>query len=84
MTGTRKIKAMVKSIDAKLDIGSLEFKPAEAGSIALNEIAEVTIKTAAPVLFDRYEDNWTTGAGVLIDSQTNMTSAAIMNGEALP
>lgn len=78
LTGTRKIKAMVKSIDRKLDITSLQFTNPDTTAVALNEIAEVTIKTAAPVLFDRYEDNWTTGAGVLIDSQTNMTSAAIM------
>ena len=82
LSGTRKVKAMVKSIDKKLDIASLEFKSPETAAIALNEIAEVTIKTAAPVLFDRYNDNWTTGAGVLIDSQTNMTSAAVMLKEA--
>ncbi len=83
LSGTRKVKAMVKSIDKKLDLASLEFKATEgAPSIQLNEIAEVTIKTAAPLLFDRYEDNWTTGAGVLIDSQTNMTSAAIILKDA--
>jgi sulfate adenylyltransferase subunit 1 len=80
LSGTKKIKAIVKSIDAKLDLASLEFLKTDAlpPSVALNEIAEVTIKTAAPVLLDRYEDNWTTGSGVLIDSQTHMTSAAIM------
>lgn len=83
LSGTRKVKAMIKSVDAKLDLGSLEFAPATATTVNLNEIAEVTIKTAAPVLFDKYADNWTTGAGVLIDSQTNMTSAAIMNIENL-
>lgn len=82
LSGTRKVKAMVKSVDKKLDIASLDFKSPETAAIALNEIAEVTIKTAAPVLFDRYNDNWTTGAGVLIDSQTNMTSAAVMLKEA--
>ena len=82
LSGTRKVKAMVKSIDKKLDIASLTFNIPETQAIQLNEIAEVTIKTAAPILFDRYAENWTTGAGVLIDSQTNMTSAAVMLKEA--
>lgn len=79
LCGTRKIKAMVKSIERKLDIHSLEFVPAEAGAtVQLNEIAEVTVKTAQPIQFDTYANNWTTGAAVLIDSQTHMTSAALM------
>ena len=84
LSGTRKIKAMVKSIDRKLDIHSLTFQDAPAGStIALNEIAEVTIKTAQPIQFDRYADNWTTGSAVLVDSQSHMTSAALMLTEIL-
>lgn len=79
LCGTRKVKAMVKSVTSKLDIHSLRFVPAEgAVPVGLNEIAEVTIKTAAPVLFDKYAENWTTGAGVLVDAQTNMTAAAVM------
>lgn len=79
LTGTRKVKAMVKSLHTKLDIHTLQFEPIADGVIALNEIAEVTLKTAQPIVFDKYEDNWNTGAGVLVDSQTNMTSCAVMN-----
>lgn len=78
LSGTRKVKAMVKSIERKLDIHSLQFTAAE-GSVSLNEIAEVTLKTAQPVVFDTYAQNWTTGAGVLVDAQTHMTSCAVMN-----
>ncbi|MFO1472719.1 MAG: GTP-binding protein [Turneriella sp.] len=78
LCGTRKVKAMVKNINSKLDISTLTFKPENTGSVALNEIAEVTIKTASPILFDAYAENWTTGAAVLIDSQTNMTASALM------
>ncbi|HNE21107.1 MAG TPA: GTP-binding protein [Turneriella sp.] len=77
-TGTRKVKAMVKSIESKLDIHSLKFAAAD-GSVGLNEIAEVTLKTAQPVVFDTYAQNWTTGAGVLVDAQTHMTACAVMN-----
>ncbi|AFM14440.1 sulfate adenylyltransferase subunit 1 [Turneriella parva DSM 21527] len=79
LCGTRKIKAMVKSVERKLDIHSLAFADADPGStIQLNEIAEVTLKTAQPIQFDSYANNWTTGAAVLVDSQTHMTSAALM------
>jgi sulfate adenylyltransferase subunit 1 len=79
LCGTRKIKAMVKSVERKLDIHTLAFANTEAGALVqLNEIAEVTIKTAQPIQFDSYSANWTTGAAVLVDSQTNMTSAALM------
>lgn len=78
LVGTRKIKAMVKSVDTKLNLENLTFAVPDTSEVKLNEIVEVTIKTAAPIVFDRYADNWTTGAGVLIDSQTNMTSAAVM------
>lgn len=79
LTGSRKVKAMVKSLQAKLDIHTLRFEPVTESKVALNEIAEVTLKTAQPILFDKYEDNWNTGSAVLVDSQTYMTSCAIMN-----
>ncbi|MBV6492898.1 MAG: Bifunctional enzyme CysN/CysC [Turneriella sp.] len=78
LTGTRKVKAMVKSIDAKLDLSSLKFYNTDTPTVALNEIAEVTIKTAESILVDDYENNWTTGAGVLVDVQTNLTCSALM------
>jgi sulfate adenylyltransferase subunit 1 len=82
LTGTRKVKAMVKSVESKLDIHSLKFTATD-GSVALNEIAEVTLKTAQPVVFDAYAENWTTGAGVLVDAQTNMTACAVMNAGSI-
>ncbi|MCS6972746.1 MAG: GTP-binding protein [Leptospiraceae bacterium] len=82
LTGTRKVKCLVKSVEKKLNLHTLTFEP-DQSSVGLNEIAEVILKTAQPVLLDRYAENWTTGAGVLVDSQTNMTSAAIMNEEVL-
>ncbi|GAB4443789.1 MAG: GTP-binding protein [Turneriella sp.] len=78
LSGTRKVKAMVKSIERKLDIHTLQFVATDGG-VSLNEIAEVTLKTAQPVLLDAYAQNWTTGAGVLVDAQTHMTACAVMN-----
>jgi len=83
MVGTRKVKAMVKTIEKKLNLATLSFDAPQNADVKLNEIVEVTLKTAAPIVFDAYANNWTTGAAVLIDSQTNMTSAALMFKENL-
>jgi len=82
MIGTRLVKAMVKSVETKLDLTDLIFKPTSP-NVQLNEIAEVTIKTATPILFDSFESNWATGSAILIDPQTHMTAAALMFEESL-
>ncbi|MBS0617267.1 MAG: 50S ribosome-binding GTPase [Spirochaetes bacterium] len=82
LVGTQKVKAVVRSVATKLNLDSLSFEGATDSVIKTNEIAEVKIKTAAPILFDRYSDNWTTGAGVLVDAQTHKTVAALMFSEA--
>jgi sulfate adenylyltransferase large subunit len=46
--------------------------------LSLNEIAQATITTSAPLVFDRYADNRTTGSFVLIDPATNFTAGAGM------
>ncbi|MDB4944696.1 MAG: Sulfate adenylyltransferase subunit 1 [Labilithrix sp.] len=46
--------------------------------LALNDIGRVRVRTRAPIFFDPYRDNRTTGAFVLVDSVTNDTVAAGM------
>ena len=41
--------------------------------LKLNEIGEITLKTAKPIFVDKYEDNPANGAFILIDDQTNST-----------
>lgn len=47
----------------------------EAASLKLNDIARVQLKTAAPLFLDRFEDNRSNGAFILIDTQSNNTVA---------
>ena len=39
--------------------------------LALNEIGRVTLRTTAPLFFDEYRRNRTTGSFILIDEATN-------------
>ena len=47
-------------------------------SLKLNEIGRVTVKTMAPLAFDPYNRNRSTGGFILIDEATNATLAAGM------
>jgi sulfate adenylyltransferase subunit 1 (EFTu-like GTPase family) len=46
--------------------------------LALNEIGRITLRTTAPLFFDEYRRNRTTGSFVLIDETTNNTVGAGM------
>jgi bifunctional enzyme CysN/CysC len=47
----------------------------------LNQIGSVTVTSSAPLVFDGYRDNRTTGSFILIDPATNFTAGAGMIGE---
>ncbi len=75
--GSRTVRALVESIDSRLDIDTLE---AHSGvdRLALNDIGEVRIRLAEPIAFDPYDEIRATGAFLLIDAQTGATVAAGM------
>jgi sulfate adenylyltransferase subunit 1 len=75
--GSRTVRALVESIDSRLDVDTLE---AHAGveRLALNDIGEVRIRLAEPVALDPYDEIRSTGAFLLIDDQTGATVAAGM------
>ncbi len=74
---TRTVRAAVESIDALLDVTTLTDEP-PPDELVLNDIARVTLRTAAPIVADPYTDNRTTGAFILIDEDSNDTVAAGM------
>ena len=47
-------------------------------SLSLNEIGRITLRTTAPLFFDEYRRNRTTGSFILIDETTNNTVGAGM------
>ncbi len=80
---TRTVRATVDSIEALLDVATLERvdPPAE---LQLNDIARVVLRTSADLYADPYDQNRTTGAFILIDDHTNDTVAAGLVREVRP
>jgi bifunctional enzyme CysN/CysC len=74
---TRTVRAAVESIDALLDVTSLRDGP-PPDELVLNDIAQLTLRTASPVVADTYTENRTTGAFILIDEDSNDTVGAGM------
>jgi sulfate adenylyltransferase subunit 1 len=74
---TREVQALVTSIEDKVDINTLERNEYDA-NFALNDIGHIKIRTSAPIFFDAYTRNRTTGSFILIDPGTNETVGAGM------
>ena len=74
---SRLVRAVVKSIDYKLDVNSLQQQSAEDG-VKLNEVVKATIKTASPLVYDAYEKINENGSAILIDETSNSTVAAVL------
>ena len=74
---THEVKAIVQDIRYKVNINTLH-KIEDDKTFSLNEIGRISLRTSAPLLYDSYRRNRTTGSFILIDSQTNETVAAGM------
>jgi sulfate adenylyltransferase large subunit len=66
------LKHATRTVTAELD-----------SRLALNEIGQVTVTAARPLLFDPYGANRTTGSFIVIDPATNATAGAGMIVQAL-
>jgi bifunctional enzyme CysN/CysC len=73
-TGTKTVGATLSPLKYKLNVDSLEH--VAANTLGLNEIGVCDLELAAPIAFDRYEDNRDTGGFILIDRITNDTVGA--------
>ena len=74
---SRLVRAIVRQIEYKLDVNTLQQQPVE-GSVKLNEVVKVTIKTASPLVFDAYGKIPENGSAILIDETSNSTVAAVL------
>lgn len=72
---SRLVKAVVKEVDYKINVNTLEQEKAE-GEIRLNEIVKVTLRTAQPLVYDSFINNKRTGSAILVDETSNSTVAA--------
>lgn len=74
---SRLVRAVVKQVEYKLDVNSLQQQPVE-GNVKLNEVVKATIKTASPIVFDNYKNISSNGSGILVDETSNSTVAAVL------
>ena len=75
--GTQTVQAKVISLDSRINIQTYEPEPHPA-ELAMNDIGEVRLRTAKPLVFDAYTTNRLTGSIVLVEPSTNATAAAGM------
>ena len=73
---TRVAKCLFSSIDFRVDVNTLEQHPAE--TMAMNDIAKVSLKTQLPLVVDSYTTDRATGSFIVIDEASNNTVAAGM------
>ncbi len=73
---TRWTRAIVESLEYRLDVNTGDQQPAE--QLSLNDLGRVKLRTTSPVIFDAYRQNRTTGSFILVDEATNSTVAAGM------
>jgi sulfate adenylyltransferase subunit 1 len=74
---SRVVKAVIRDIEYKLDVNTLERLPSPEHA-ALNDVIRVTIKTSEPIALDSYQFLRTNGGAVLIDQTSYVTVGACM------
>jgi len=74
---TQTVKATVTSIEDRINISTFE-KEQGVAELAMNDLGEVRIKTAKPLIYDGYMTNRLTGSFILIEPGTNATVGAGM------
>ncbi len=70
------VPAVIATLDYRTNIGTLAHERAE--TLAMNDIGVAVLRLMRPIALDRYAENRTTGAFILIDPETNGTVAAGM------
>ncbi|MEX2425008.1 MAG: GTP-binding protein [Acidimicrobiia bacterium] len=74
---TRWGRALVEGLQYRLDVNTLH-RDDSATKLELNEIGRVSLRTTAPLFFDEYSRNRTTGSFILVEESTNATVGAGM------
>ena len=78
---TRSASGSVSMIHHRIDVNTLEHH--DANELKLNEIGHCTVAVNAPVVFDPYKRNKTTGSFIVIDRLSNITvGAGMITGDA--
>jgi sulfate adenylyltransferase subunit 1 len=74
---TAEVRCIVKDIIYKVNVNTLEEQESD-GSLQINDIARVALRTTHPLFYDAYTRNRITGSLIMIDEATNETVGAGM------
>ncbi|MBL9189359.1 MAG: sulfate adenylyltransferase [Opitutaceae bacterium] len=74
---THTVQVSVTEIVNRLNLATLDSDEG-AAELAMNDIGEIRLRTAKPLVFDGYANNRLTGSFILIEQGTNATVAAGM------
>ena len=74
---THTVQVVVTELVNKLNIVTLETDP-EPAELGMNDLGQIRLRTAKPIVFDGYATNRLTGSFILIEQGTNATVAAGM------
>ena len=75
--GSQTVQTVVSGIEHRLNIQTYE-QELEVSELGMNDIGEVRLRTAKPLVYDGYTTNRLTGSFILIEQGTNQTVAAGM------
>jgi sulfate adenylyltransferase subunit 1 len=74
---TQEVFGIVRSIDYKLDINSLE-QIRGVNALQMNDIAKISLHVSEEIAVDTYQENRVTGSLIFIDPDSNDTVGAGM------
>ena len=74
---THTVQVVVTELINKLNVATLDTEP-EPAELAMNDLGEIRLRAAKPLVFDGYATNRLTGSFILIEQGTNATVAAGM------
>ncbi len=74
---TRTTRAMVSNLQYRMDVNT-GHRSEGVPELGLNDIGRISLRTMAPIFYDEYRRNRSTGSFILIDEATNATVGAGM------
>ena len=80
--GSRTAPAQISELKFKVNVNTLQHEPGQ--TLELNEVGSCSFSLDAPISFDRYRDNRSTGSFIVIDRLSNATVGAGMIDQPLP
>ncbi len=74
---TQTVQVLVTCLESRINFDNLEAEPGPA-ELVMNDIGEIRLRAARPLVFDGYATNRLTGSFILIEQGTNHTVGAGM------